>query len=44
MDEAEKERRVDTLKYQINELERAKLKAGEEEELNGGKGEKKRDT
>ena len=33
MDEAEKERRVDTLKYQINELERAKLKAGEEEEL-----------
>lgn len=33
MDEAEKERRVDTLKYQINELERAKLKSGEEEEL-----------
>lgn len=33
MDEAEKERRVDALKYQINELERAKLKAGEEEEL-----------
>ncbi len=33
MDEAEKARRVDTLKYQIEELERAKLHIGEEEEL-----------
>ena len=33
MDEAEKARRMDTLRYQINELERAELKAGEEEEL-----------
>ena len=33
MDEAEKARRVDTLKFQIDELERAKLKPGEEEEL-----------
>jgi len=33
MDEAEKARRVDTLRFQIEELERAKLKAGEEEEL-----------
>ena len=33
MDEAEKARRVDTLKYQIEELERAKLKNGEEEAL-----------
>ncbi|MBP3493463.1 MAG: DNA repair protein RecN [Oscillospiraceae bacterium] len=33
MDEAEKARRVDTLRYQIDELERAQLKAGEEEEL-----------
>lgn len=33
MDESEKARRVDTLTYQINELERAKLRAGEEEEL-----------
>lgn len=33
MDEAEKARRVDTLQYQINELERAKLRGGEEEEL-----------
>lgn len=33
MDEAEKARRVDTLKYQIEELERAKLKSGEEEKL-----------
>ena len=33
MDESEKARRVDTLTYQINELERAKLHAGEEEEL-----------
>ncbi len=33
MDEAEKARRVDTLTYQIAELERAGLKPGEEEEL-----------
>ncbi len=33
MDEAEKERRMDSLNYQIQELERAQLKAGEEEEL-----------
>ena len=33
MDEAEKERRVDTLKYQIQELTSAKLHPGEEEEL-----------
>lgn len=33
MDEAEKARRVDTLQYQIEELRRAKLKSGEEEEL-----------
>ncbi len=33
MDEAEKARRVDTLPYQIKELERAKLRPGEEEEL-----------
>ena len=33
IDEAEKARRMDTLQYQINELERAKLKSGEEEEL-----------
>ena len=33
MDEAEKARRVDTLRYQIEELERAQLKAGEEDEL-----------
>lgn len=33
MDESEKARRVDTLTYQINELERAKLRPGEEEEL-----------
>ena len=33
MDEAEKERRVDSLQFQIKELERAQLKAGEEEEL-----------
>ena len=32
-DEAEKARRMDTLQYQIGELERAKLKPGEEEEL-----------
>ncbi len=35
MDEAEKARRMDTLQYQINELDRAKLKSGEEEELQG---------
>ena len=33
MDEAEKARRVDTLKHQITELERAELKEGEEEAL-----------
>ena len=33
MDESEKARRVDTLTYQIGELERAQLRAGEEEEL-----------
>ena len=33
MDEAEKARRVDSLKFQINELERAQLTLGEEEEL-----------
>lgn len=33
MDEAEKARRVDTLRFQIQELERAQLKTGEEEEL-----------
>jgi len=38
MDEAEKARRVDTLQYQIEELRRAKLKAGEEEELTARRG------
>lgn len=33
MDEAERERRIDSLNYQIAELERANLKAGEEETL-----------
>ena len=33
MDESERERRIDTLQYQIAELERADLKAGEEETL-----------
>ncbi|MBQ3103032.1 MAG: DNA repair protein RecN [Oscillospiraceae bacterium] len=33
MDEAEKARRVDSLKFQIDELERAQLSLGEEEEL-----------
>ena len=33
MDEAEKSRRIDSLNFQINELERAGLKAREEEEL-----------
>ncbi len=37
MDEAERQRRVDTLSYQIGELERADLKAGEDEELNARK-------
>lgn len=33
MDDAEKSRRIDTLTYQINELERAQLKSGEDETL-----------
>lgn len=33
MDDAEKARRIDTLTYQIEELDRADLKSGEEEEL-----------
>ena len=33
MDEAERSRRVDTLNYQIRELERAELRPGEDEEL-----------
>ena len=33
MDEAEKERRIDMLRHQIGELERAELRPGEEEEL-----------
>lgn len=33
MDESEKARRMDTLTYQIGELERAELRSGEEEEL-----------
>ncbi len=33
MDDAEKARRIDTLTYQIEELEHAELKSGEEEEL-----------
>ncbi len=33
MDESEKLRRMETLKYQINEISHAKLKAGEDEEL-----------
>ena len=37
MDEAERERRVETLTYQIGELERAELKEGEDEELNDRK-------
>ena len=37
-DEAEKARRVDTLQYQIEELRRAKLKSGEEEELTARRG------
>ena len=35
MDEAEKARRIDNLQYQIGELERVQLQAGEEEELTG---------
>lgn len=38
MDEAEKARRVDTLQYQIEELRRAKLTSGEEEELTARRG------
>lgn len=38
MDEAEKSRRVDTLQYQIEELRRAKLTPGEEEELTARRG------
>lgn len=34
MDESEKARKVDTLQYQIGELERSELKLGEEETLN----------
>ena len=33
MDERERERRIDELKYQIEEIERAKLKPGEQDEL-----------
>lgn len=33
MDESEKERRIDTLTYQINELESAEIRVGETEEL-----------
>jgi DNA repair protein RecN (Recombination protein N) len=33
MDEAEKARRVDSLRFQIGELEKAELRSGEEEEL-----------
>lgn len=38
MDDAEKARRVDTLQYQIEELRRAKLTPGEEEELTARRG------
>lgn len=38
MDESEKARRIDTLQYQINELERAELQSGEEEELTARRG------
>ena len=38
MNEAEKTRRVDTLQYQIEELRRAKLTPGEEEELTARRG------
>ena len=33
MDESEKERRIDALKYQIEEIERVKLRIGEHSEL-----------
>jgi len=33
MDEGEKERRIDVLKYQIEEIERAKIRIGEHDEL-----------
>ena len=33
MDEAEKARKLDSLRFQIDELERAELRPGEEEEL-----------
>ena len=33
MDESEKARRIDTLKYQIEEIERAKIRPGEHDEL-----------
>lgn len=33
-DEKEKKRKIDLLKYQISEIKKAKLKSGEEEELN----------
>lgn len=33
MDEAERQRKMDTLQFQINELERAELKPGEDEQL-----------
>lgn len=35
MDEAEKARKVDSLHFQIDELERAELRSGEDEELQG---------
>ena len=37
MDEAEKARRMDSLRFQIDELERAELVPGEEEELNASR-------
>lgn len=37
VDDAEKSRRIDTLTYQIAELERAQLKSGEDEEMNAKK-------
>ena len=37
MDEAERSRRVDTLEYQIKELERAELRPGEDEDLDARK-------
>ena len=37
MDEAEKARRMDSLRFQIDELERAQLKAGQDEELSARK-------